>query len=161
MEGLEEVRELLAREIVSTDARREAARAVAEELSAAVAGGTSLEDAARGLDLTLERSGWLRRRPDGFVPGLGAAQDLMSAAFRIEAGASSPRIFEIGDKLALVQVLERKLPDEADIAQGLEAERERLKGEKRDQIARAWMESHRKTLAASGDLAVDLSVVAR
>ena len=71
-------------------------------------GGKSLETAAREAELTLERSGRLQRRPDGFVPGLGAAQDLLALAFTLPAGASSPRIFEVGGKLALVQVLERR-----------------------------------------------------
>ena len=86
------------------EARNEASRTLADELAAAVKGGESLEDAARARELTLERSGWLRRRPDGFVPGLGASPDLMATAFTLEPGQSSSRVFEVGDKLALVQL---------------------------------------------------------
>lgn len=157
----EEVREVLAREVAAVDAGQAANRAVADELSAAIAGGRSLEEAARGRELTLERSGWLRRRPDGFVPGLGAAQDLMSAAFTMEPGESSAEVFQIGGKLALVQVLERQMPGDVDIEQGIDAERERLKAQKRNLIAQGWIEGRRRALFASGDLAVDLSRVAR
>jgi len=82
----EEVREELARELVASEAKSEVNRALAEKLAAAIRDGQSLESAARAEGLTLERSGWLRRRPDGFVPGLGAA-------FALEPGQSSDRIF--------------------------------------------------------------------
>ena len=91
VQDYESVREDLARELLITEASQEANRVLAEELAEAVREGKSLEDAARARRLTLERSDWIRRRPDGFVPGLGAAQDLLAAAFMLEAGQSSTR----------------------------------------------------------------------
>jgi len=157
----EEVREELARELVASEAKSEVNRALAEKLAAAIRDGQSLESAARAEGLTLERSGWLRRRPDGFVPGLGAAQDLMATAFALEPGQSSDRIFEVGDKLALVQLLGRQIPEDVDVEKGIAATREELRNQKRNQLAQSWVESRRQALAEAGELAVDLRPILR
>jgi len=157
----EEVRELLARELVARDATSSANQELAERLSAAVRGGQSLEDAARAEELTLERSGWLRRRPDGFVPGLGAAQNLMATAFSMTPGQSSDRIFTVGDKLALVQLLGRQVPEDVDVEKGIEATREELRNQKRNQLAQSWIQGRQRELAAAGELAIDLGPVSR
>jgi peptidyl-prolyl cis-trans isomerase D len=157
----EEVRESLARELVTGEAASEKNREIAEKIAAGVRGGQSLEAAARAEELTLERSGWLRRRPDGFVPGLGAAQDLMITAYALQPGESSDRIFEVGDKLALVQVLERQMPGDVDIERGIEKEREELRNQKRSLLAQSWLSARRSELAESGELAVDLSRTGR
>ena len=153
--AFEQVREELARELLANEMRIEVDRELAQKLAGAVRGGQSLEDAARAEELTLERSGWLRRRPDGFVPGLGAAQDLMFTAFAMEPGQSSDQIFEIDYKLALVQLLGRQLPEDVDIDQGVEAMREEIRNQKRGVLAQSWINGRRKELAAAGQLAVD------
>jgi len=153
----DEVRETLARDLLAQEAVGELHRALAEKLAAAVKSGQSLEEAARTAELTLERSGWLRRRPDGFVPGLGAAQDLMIAAFALAPGESSDRVFEVGDKLALLQVLERQTPGEAEVESALENEREQLRNQKLSLLAQSWINERRRDLVESGDLAVDMS----
>jgi peptidyl-prolyl cis-trans isomerase D len=153
----EEVRETLAHEVIAQEAVAELNRELAEKLAAAVRSGQSLVEAARAEELTLERSGDLKRRPDGFVPGLGAAQDLMVTAFALEPGESSDRIFEVSDKLALLQVLERKMPDEAEVTSALEAEREQLRNQKLTLLAQSWINARRRELLESGQLAVDLA----
>jgi len=155
----EEVRETLARELVTREAAAELDRELAEKLASAVRSGQSLEEAARAESLTLQRSGWLRRRPDGFVPGLGAAQDLLITAFALAPGESSDRVFEVGDKLALVQVLERQTPPEADDASAIEKEREQLRNQKLTLLAQSWLDERREALIESGDLAVDLTQI--
>jgi peptidyl-prolyl cis-trans isomerase D len=153
----EDVRDELARELVARTAKSSANEALAEKLSAAVRGGQSLEDAARAEGLTLERSGWLRRRPDGFVPGLGAAQDLMATAFSMKPGESSDRIFTVAGKLALVQLLDRKIAEDVDIEMGIEATRDELRNQKRNQLAQSWIQTRQQELATAGELAVDLN----
>jgi peptidyl-prolyl cis-trans isomerase D len=155
--SFEEVRETLARELVAQEAAGELNRALAEKLAAAVRSGQSLEDAARAEELTLERSGWLRRRPDGFIPSLGAAQDLMLTAFALAPGESSDHIFEVGDKLALLQVLEHQMPDEANVEGAVENEREQLRDQKLALLAQSWINERRRELIESGELAIDLS----
>jgi peptidyl-prolyl cis-trans isomerase D len=157
----EEVREDLASELVRQETTATRNREIADKLSAAVRAGSSLEDAARAEELTLERSGWLRRRPDGFVPGLGAAQDLMIAAFALSPGQSSDRVYEVDSKLALVQLLERQIPEDVNIEQGVEQEREQLSQQKRSLLTQGWLNERRKELAEAGELVVDLSLVSR
>jgi peptidyl-prolyl cis-trans isomerase D len=153
---LEDVREELAKELIQQDLALESARAEADALSAAVQAGASLEEAARARGLTLERSDWITRRQDGFIPGLGAAPEVLAAAFSSEAGTSSPEVFEVGDRLALVQVLERQKADPATIEERFEATREQLLSERRDSRAEAWVSAKRDALLDSGDLVVDL-----
>jgi peptidyl-prolyl cis-trans isomerase D len=151
----------LARELLVREVTQRQAREVAEALSAAVRDGQSLEEAARGRELNLERSGFLARRPDGFVPGLGPAPELLAAAFAMEPGESSSHIFEAGDQLALVQLLERKEPDPIEIESQVEALRNSLLDEKRITRADAWLNSRREVLVADGQLQVDLDALER
>jgi peptidyl-prolyl cis-trans isomerase D len=155
----EEVRETLARELIARETASQQDRKLAEKLAAAVRSGQSLEDAARAEELTLERSGWLRRRPDGFVPGLGAAQDLLITAFALAPGESSDRIFEVDDKLALLQVLEHQTPEEAKDQSAIEKEREQLRNQKLTVLAQSWINERRDALVKSGDLVVDLTQI--
>ena len=155
----EAVKEDLAREALASEAANTATRALAETLVAGVSEGRSLEQAARDRGLTLERSGWLRRRPDGFVPGLGAAQDLIATAFTLSAGDSSDRIFEVGEKLALVQVLETKQADAEAVEARIAETREELLKEKRRAQIEAWLEARRTQLIASGELAVNREAI--
>jgi parvulin-like peptidyl-prolyl isomerase len=157
----EEVREELAGEILGREMGRSAARLAAEQLAAAVAGGKSVEDAAREAGLTLERSGWLRRRPDGYVPGLGSAPDLLALAFTLEPGQSSDRIFEVGDKLALVQLLERREPGPEEVDPVVEAERRSLEQRKLDSQLESWLGARRTALIASKQLVVNLDAIGR
>jgi peptidyl-prolyl cis-trans isomerase D len=161
LRSYEAVREELAREILGREAARSHARASASELAAAVRGGKSVEEAAREAGLSLERSGWLRRRPDGYVPGLGTAQELLAAAFALEPGRSSDRIFEVGEKLVLVQVLERREPEAAEVDPVVEAERLGLRQRKLDAQLESWLASRRAELAESDQLFVDLERVRR
>jgi len=152
----EEVREDLAREILGREAARAAARATADRIAEAVRGGKSVEQAARDAGLTLERSGWLRRRPDGYVPGLGAAPELLAVAFALEPGASSDRVFEVDEKLALVQVLDRREPAPDEIEPAVEAERRTLEQKKLDAQLDAWIGARRSELLDAGEIAIHL-----
>jgi peptidyl-prolyl cis-trans isomerase D len=157
----EQVREELAREILGREAGRTAARAKAEALSLAVRGGKSLEDAAREAGLTLERSGWLRRRPDGYVPNLGAAPELLAVAFTLAPGQSSDRIFEVSDRFALVEILERKEPTPAELDPEVAAERKALRERKLEAQLTSWLAERRAELLDAGQIAVNLDPVRR
>ncbi len=109
----------------------------------------------------MQRSGRLRRRNDGFVPGLGAVPALLATAFGLEAGQSSPRVFAVEGGLALVQVVERWEPEESEIEAGLDAAREELQMAKRDVRIDDWLDVRRAALLDSGDLVVDLEVLKR
>jgi peptidyl-prolyl cis-trans isomerase D len=155
----EEVRDQLARELIARQAAAEVAFTMAERIAQAIRDGESLETAARREELTLQRSGWLQRRPDGFVPGLGAAPEVLAMAFALPAETSSDRIFEVGDKRVLVAVLERSEPEAKAIEAEVEAERERLLQEKRRSQSDTWISARRAQLAEHGELRIDLSSI--
>ncbi len=153
--SFEELREELAREA----AEAERARAIADETSAklasAVEAGTPLEDAVRAIGLSLERPAALSRRPDGFVPGLGSAKEVLTAAFTVEAGESSPEIYAAGGQRVLIQVLERNGPSPAEIEIGRSSRRNQLLIEKQNRIVSAWVDDYRTQLEDSGRLRVN------
>jgi peptidyl-prolyl cis-trans isomerase D len=157
----DEVSEELARELLQDEGAKAKAREQAEALASEVRAGKSLEEAARAAGLTLERSGGLRRRPDGYVPGLGPAQELLAAAFAAEPGTSLPRVFEVGDRLALLQVLERKPAAPEQIEAQVAARKEQLLNEKRDARTGAWLDRRRDQLIESGELVVALENLGR
>jgi len=154
---LQQVQHDLAFELLAKQTRRERAQARADQVAAAVRAGATLETAARDAELTLERTGWLKRRADGFVPGLGATPELLNVAFTLAAGESSDRVFAVGDRLALVQVLERQSPDPEQIEPTLEAQRQRLEQQKRMALINTWTRQRRAELVDRGELAVNLN----
>jgi len=157
-QSFEEVRESLARELLTADAGKAAVRKEAEALAAAVREGKSLEDAARDDGLTLVRPGPLHWRPDGLIPQVGASPDLFAQAFALRSDhPSSDRIFDVGDKLVLVQLLQRKEPNPEDVAKELPAMRERMLQDERQRTEAAWLEARRNEMAAAGEIRMDLS----
>jgi len=157
----DEVSEELARDLLTREAAKARAHEQVDKLVAAIQGGKSLQDAAREAEVPIQRSGWLRRRADGYVPGLGAAQDLLAAAFMIEPGRSLPRVFEVGDRLALLQVLDRKPASPEQIEAQLDAREKQLLEEKRDTRTSAWIDRRRSELIESGELHVALENLGR
>lgn len=153
VQTLEEVREELAQELLKREAGDAHAWELAEGLASEIRNGASLETAARDAALDVKRSGALPNRADGFIPGLGAAPQVLATAFAMESGASSPRIFEVNDKRVLVQVLEHEQPEAAEIDARIDETRERLQDAKRDAMTEAWLGVKREELLAAGALA--------
>jgi peptidyl-prolyl cis-trans isomerase D len=157
--SFEQVQDEIAAELLAIEATQASNVAAAESLSEAIREGQSLEQATADADLSLVRSGRLRRRPDGYVQGLGAAQELMAVAFSLEPGQSSHRVFDVEGKLALVQLLERFVPDEAAVDAQVESERERLVSSKQQAYLSAWINKRRGELAEQGRLIVNLDLI--
>jgi hypothetical protein len=80
-------------------------------------------------------------------------------AFSLESGQSSSRVFEVDGKLALVQVIERFEPDEADIDSAVDPERQRLVASKRQNYLSTWINQRRGELAEKGELIVNLDLI--
>jgi parvulin-like peptidyl-prolyl isomerase len=161
LRSFDDVKGELAREILGREAARELVQGIADRLAGAIRAGKSLEAAARDAKLTLDRTAPLQRRPDGYVPGLGAAQDLLALAFTLPAGASSPEIFEVDGKLALVQVLARSEPTAEQVAAATPAQRTQLLEQKRRTLSDAWLADRRNQLSAAGELSVNLALLGR
>jgi peptidyl-prolyl cis-trans isomerase D len=158
----EEVREQLARELLAQDAGRVQARKDADELLEGIRKGRTLEDVAREMRLSIQRPGPMTRRPDGFVPGLGVAPEIQSAAFAAPADEKSlPRVFELGNRLVLVEILERKEPSEEEVSKAIPDEIQQLTQEKRQRLQAAWIDARRKTLLKEGELKIDLAALGR
>jgi peptidyl-prolyl cis-trans isomerase D len=155
---LESVREEIATDLLRREALRTSARERAEMLAAAVRAGRTLEDAALEQAISVGRSGWLSRG-SGFVPGLGTSPELLATAFVLEPGKSSPRVFEVGDVFALVQVLERKQPEPGAVDTLVEKKREELLEAKRNERIGAWIEARRDALVKSGELVLNLEAI--
>lgn len=154
----EEAAEPLARELVREDAAAAVAKQRAEQLAEAVKSGKSLVDAARDLQLSILRPSPLSRRPDGYVPDVGVAQDVLAAAFRLKPEApSDPTVYEPEPNVyVLIQLLGRKDPSEAEIAAAVPSERERLRMLRRVEAQNQWVEARRMELARSGELVENL-----
>jgi peptidyl-prolyl cis-trans isomerase D len=158
----DQVREEIAREVLGQDAGRTQAHKDADELLERIRKGRTLEDVAREMKLTIQRPGPMTRRPDGFVPGLGIAPDLQAAVFAAPAAEKSlPEVFELGNRLVLVEILERKTPSEDEVTKAIPGEIEQLSREKRERLQAAWIENRRKTLAEEGQLQIDLAALGR
>jgi peptidyl-prolyl cis-trans isomerase D len=153
----EEAQAQVAAELTREDAAAAAARARAEKLAEAVRGGKSLVDAAREAGVDILRLDPLRRRPDGYVPQVGAAPDVLAAAFTLgEAAPSDPTVHTVDDVLVLIQLLERKSPSDAEVAEALPATRERLLQQRRNAAEQAWLARLREEASADGELVYDL-----
>lgn len=153
----EDVRRDLARELLAGEEAAKQAREAAERLAAAIRDGKSLVDAAREQRVPIERTEPLQRRPDGSLPGLGPAPEVLSAAFALTPERpTSERIFTVGDRLVLIQLLERKGPSAEELAGELAQERERLRQTRLTQNTQLWVELRRSELESEGRLVYDL-----
>ena len=155
----ETAREQIAREMAREEVARQEARAKAEVVSQAVSDGIPLVDAAREEGLTLERPDAMRRRADGYVPGLGNAPDIMVAAFALEPGQSDARIYETPDALVLISVVEKHGPSDEELAAAVAQQRENLLNERREETESAWVGKLETELAAKGQIQQNLELL--
>lgn len=151
----------VALDLARIDAAAALAKKDADELSAAVKAGKTLEAAATEKGLTILRPPPLRRRADGFVGELGPAPEVLTAAFALRSEqASDPTVYKVGENVfALIQLVSRSSPTDAELEAALPLERERVLGERRVAVETAWLEGERKRLEEAGDLMVDTSQV--
>ena len=157
--SFEEVREDLAAELMGLEVALTESRAIADQIAEAIRGGASLEDAARAENLTLQRSGRLQRRADGYIPDLGASEAVMAVAFSMEPGQSSDRVFEVDGSMALIQVMERFAPDEEAVEAAVDQERTALASQKQQAYLNTWIDQARTKLTEDGDLIVNLAAL--
>ena len=155
----EEAQTQVAGELARKDAAVAVARVRAEKLSRAVQDGQSLVDAARAEGLEILRPDALRRRPDGYVPQIGAAPELVAAAFTLSLEKPSDPTIHSADEnvFVLIQLLERKSPTDGELEQALASTRERILDQRRASAEQAWLERLREDLSARGELVYDLA----
>jgi peptidyl-prolyl cis-trans isomerase D len=159
--SFEEAREQLARERARESLAREAARAKAEDLATAIREAKSLVEAAREQGIPIERTESIRRQPDGYIPGVGAAPEVMAAAFALDPSSPSdprPHATREGD-FVLIQLLERTTPSDEELVPLVAEERQRLLRERRQAMETAWVQQVRDRLAERGELLFDLTAL--
>ncbi len=157
--SFEDVREEIATELMAHEVARTESRAVADRIAEAIRNGASLEDAARAESLTLQRSDRLQRRADGYIPDLGASGAVMAAAFSMQPGTSSDRVFEVGGAQVLIQLMDRFAPDEAAVEAAVDQERSLITSQKQQAYLSSWINQARSELAESGNLIINTEVL--
>jgi len=156
----EEVASELAREDATAQAAADRAAQLSEAISAEIGAGMSLKEAAASQDLVVSTAGPLRRRADGFVPGLGGAPELLNTAFALTLQApTAQRVFEAGSNRVFVQLLERSEPSEEEIQSAVEAVRADLLNAKRNRLIQEWVERQRSEFEKRGELLVNSQLV--
>ncbi|MFK7896788.1 MAG: SurA N-terminal domain-containing protein [Myxococcota bacterium] len=145
----------LAREAATSARAAELADARATTLAGAIDAGQSLEEAADGIGLSVDRPPAVKRRPDGYVPGLGAAEELLTTAFTLSSGESSSTVFDVEGQRVLMQVLDRTAPDEEAISADRAARRGRAESQKQNLVLQSWLDDYRKQLETSGRLMIN------
>jgi parvulin-like peptidyl-prolyl isomerase len=83
----------------------------------------------------------------------------MAAAFNMEPGESSDRVFEIGGSVALIQVTERFPPAEEEVEAAIDQERTALESQKQQAYLSTWINQVRAELAEEGKLIINLAAV--
>jgi peptidyl-prolyl cis-trans isomerase D len=148
----------IAEELARADRAQLWAKQASDQLSEQVRGGKSLVDAAREAGVPIDRPDWMTRRPDGQIPGVGASPELQTAAFALTLEKpSSDRVFEVGPKRVLIELLERRGPTPEEMAKELGPERDRLLEERRSDVRTRWLQAARERLVSEGRLAIDLA----
>jgi peptidyl-prolyl cis-trans isomerase D len=157
--SFEEAQAQVAQDLARVDASVAAARVRAEEVSRAVAEGRSLVDVAREKGLPILRPDAIRRRPDGYVPEIGVAHEVVTAAFTLSPEKpSDPTLHPAGENVfVLIELLEKKTPSEEELAQSLPSLRERVLEQRRAELESLWLSDLRKRLAEEGRLVYDLA----
>lgn len=157
--SFEEAQAQVAQDLARVDAAVAAARAQAEEVSRAVAGGRNLVDVAREQGLPILRPDALRRRPDGYVPQIGVAHEVLTAAFTLSTEKpSDPTLHPAGENVfVLIELLEKKTPSEEELTQNLAPLRERVLEQRRAEVESLWLSELRQRLAEERELVYDLS----
>ena len=156
----DEVAPDLAREEILRQRANERAQQLSVELANAIQAGQSLEEAAREQDLTLGRTPLFTRRPDGFLPGLGAAADVMDTAFTLDLDRpSSPTVHRVGNQLVMIQLTEHNMPGAQELDATVEQIQPNLLDAKRNRMVQDWIETRREALEKNGDLLVNSSAV--
>jgi hypothetical protein len=155
----EEAQAQVAQDLARIDVAAVAARAQAEEVSRAIAEGRSLVDVAREKGLSIVRPEAFRRRPDGYVPQLGVAPEIVSAAFTLSPEKpSDPTLHPAGENVfVLIELLEKKTPSEDELARNLAPLRERLAEQRRAEVESLWLSELRQRLAEDRALVYDLA----
>lgn len=132
---LEEVKERVRDEVLKQRAL-EMAKQKAAEAATKLKGAPDFDKAAKAAQLEAKTTELLTR--DSPIPDLGAAPDVIEAAFALPQGAVSDPI-STANGTAIFKVVEKQQASTADLAASKESFREELLGERRNRFFSAYM----------------------
>ena len=114
----------------------------------AIEGGTTLDDAASAINLTVAESTDLRR--GGTVQGLGASPQIITAALESEVGAIGGPLIHNRD-VVLFEVTDRKRYDPAEFEKAAVETRETLRAERLNQMLSSLIDQRREEMGVRYD----------
>ncbi len=139
---LDEIKERVRADVITAKAR-EAARAKAAEVAAAVKGGASLAAAAKGAGREVRTSELIAR--GGVVPDVGVSPAIDRAAFGVEAGTvSEPITTDTG--AAVIKVVETTPVTDAELATARDSLKRELISTKRNRFFSSYMAKAKERL---------------
>lgn len=144
---LAEVRDQV-REALLEERQRELAWHRLEETRERIAAGSTLDEVAADLDLTVQDSSEIRRL--GPVPGLGSNPEIAAAALALEVGELGGPFAHDGGAV-LFQVTERRRYDPAEFAQQKEAVLASLRGQRLEQMLSSLIAQRREEMGVRYD----------
>ncbi len=150
----EDVSSELAQQALAQDAAAVEAEKLGAELLALIENGSNLEDAARGLELSIERTGLFSRRGDYHIPTLGKSEEMMEFVFAAKEGDITP-ITEIDGGIFIAQVVEHPSVTDESLEERLPQEKGRLLNAKRTEALTAWLQRERTSLESQGQLIIN------
>lgn len=121
--------------------KKERAAEVAGGLLAAVAAGSSLDEAAEELGWSVEETGLFRR--GDFVPGLGQGTEAVGFGFGADVGEFSG-VLDAGDAVVVVEVLEREETTREGFDEVRDAVLGQLSFERSQQYVQKWLAALRE-----------------
>ncbi|MBW2712773.1 MAG: peptidyl-prolyl cis-trans isomerase, partial [Deltaproteobacteria bacterium] len=152
--GYEDVSSELAQQALAEDAAAVEAGKLGAELLALIENGSNLEDAARGLELSIERTGLFSRRGDYHIPTLGKSEEMMDFVFAAKEGDITP-ITEINGGIFIAQIVERPSLTDESLEERLPQEKGRLLNAKRTEALTEWLQKERASLESQGQLVIN------
>lgn len=129
------------RERLLVEKRKEAAAARLREALEALPPDASLEELAEGHGGSVRTSEPFRRVD--FVPELGQGTEAIGVAFGLEPGERSG-VVDAGNRVAVVEVLERTPPSREEFEEGKEQLRAELMAQRRQEYVGRWLEALRE-----------------
>ena len=138
--------------VAKDDLAASSARAAALGLQRRLAAGEPFVAAADAAGLTARVSPELRPS-DRVVPGIGATEGLIEAAFSLtQEQPHSPRLFATPDGFYVISLVERRAPEPEAIDAELESARELIQNRLRQATLEDWYGTRYQTLERSGAL---------
>lgn len=129
------------RQRILTAKRKERARERIRDALAELGGDIGLEALAERFGWEIQESRPFRRVD--FVPGLGEGTEAVGAAFGLGVGKTSG-VLEAGDRLAVIEVVEREPASREAFAEVADQLQQELTMQRRQQYTEAWMEALRE-----------------